>query len=214
MRLVVIGAAVACLLNSSPAWPQSTAELLRQYETLNGKCRGGSGDNPLTTTYCKQRDELFEVLGRRGWCYGEAGQAGYEKKWHECAPKAQAKEQIPAMPGNVSSCVSAIDDIQRAFALAFVASICQIRSERFFVTIRDARQDTFGRVPQCLLAAKNEGAALEVELARTYQDEQSRVGFVQANNNTLGPACRTLAARRDLLARLDAVYGQVTLNRR
>ena len=59
--------------------------LLDKESVLNGKCRGGSGDDPGTAAYCDQRDAVFNELKAKGWCYGEEGQAQYQKAWHPCA---------------------------------------------------------------------------------------------------------------------------------
>lgn len=58
--------------------------LLQLVEMANGLCRGGSGDRPETEIACQVRDDLVRRLRDVGWCYGEAGQAGYQMRWHRC----------------------------------------------------------------------------------------------------------------------------------
>lgn len=61
------------------------AELFRKYDTLNSKCRGGSGDVAAMTAACKERDRHFRVMESKGWCWGPKSAAEYQKKWQRCA---------------------------------------------------------------------------------------------------------------------------------
>jgi hypothetical protein len=60
------------------------SKLLKQERDANGKCRGGSGNDPQTFAACKSRDALVVKLNKLGWCYGKYNQAGFEMSWHQC----------------------------------------------------------------------------------------------------------------------------------
>jgi hypothetical protein len=62
----------------------TTSSLVKRWYEANGFCRGGSGDNPETLAWCEARDGLEAVLRARGMCFGKAGQASYQMKWHKC----------------------------------------------------------------------------------------------------------------------------------
>jgi hypothetical protein len=82
------------LLYCGPCLPQAQAgsvapsseikALLATWDTLNGRCRGGSGDDQNTLDACDEREKIAGQLTARGWCYGEPGQAGYQMVWHPC----------------------------------------------------------------------------------------------------------------------------------
>ncbi len=59
-------------------------QLLRDWRTLNGACRGGHGDNPATLVACDRRDAVDRQLAAAGWCYGRPGDAGYQRDWRPC----------------------------------------------------------------------------------------------------------------------------------
>lgn len=59
--------------------------IIEKYNNLNGKCRGGSGDDPNTIKACDERDLVVAKLKESGWCFGKEGQAEYEMEWHQCS---------------------------------------------------------------------------------------------------------------------------------
>jgi hypothetical protein len=76
--------------------------LLAREKRLNDRCRGDSGDNPKTQTFCDERDKAVEQLEAKGWCWGPAGAAEYEKTWRQCPDgeldqeREEAKSARPA----------------------------------------------------------------------------------------------------------------------
>ena len=62
-------------------------ELINKETALNGKCRGGHGDNPETWKACDERDKIIAQLKSKGWCYGHNGQMEYERTWQQCHPE-------------------------------------------------------------------------------------------------------------------------------
>ncbi|CAB3627790.1 hypothetical protein LMG26845_00491 [Achromobacter insuavis] len=69
------------------ARPRAQMEgMLNEADRLNGECRGGLPANPRTSEACSDRDLLMTQIERAGWCWGHAGEAGYQRKWVECRP--------------------------------------------------------------------------------------------------------------------------------
>jgi hypothetical protein len=66
--------------------PADVQQLIEKSETLNDKCRGGSGNNPSTMKACDQRDKLLENIEKKGWCYGSYNRddARYNYRWLPC----------------------------------------------------------------------------------------------------------------------------------
>ena len=64
--------------------PPDVKALLDKEAGLNDRCRGGSSDDPQTQKYCDQRDEAFNQLKLKGWCYGPDEAPGYQKSWRQC----------------------------------------------------------------------------------------------------------------------------------
>ena len=59
---------------------------MTQWNDLNVRCRGGSGDDPATQEACVQREALYPRIVALGWCHGRDGEFGYEAQWHRCGP--------------------------------------------------------------------------------------------------------------------------------
>ncbi|MBF0185431.1 MAG: DUF1311 domain-containing protein [Magnetococcales bacterium] len=78
-------AALQQLLHSNSEPSQEVARMIARYDTLNDQCRGGSGDDPATLRACDARDQLFQQIRQKQWCYGRDDQAGYQKQWQPCA---------------------------------------------------------------------------------------------------------------------------------
>jgi hypothetical protein len=77
------------------AVPPDIAPLLERERWLNGKCRGGSGDDPATADYCAVRDKAVEQLQAKGWCWGPAKQVETLKEWRPCAASSgRAPEKV------------------------------------------------------------------------------------------------------------------------
>ena len=64
--------------------PKDVALLIAQAETLNDKCRGGSGDDPATEKACGERDVVFRKIKAKNWCWGHDGQVGADRTWERC----------------------------------------------------------------------------------------------------------------------------------
>lgn len=60
--------------------------LIEKSETLDDKCRGGSGNNPSTMKACDQRDKVIASIEKKGWCFGSLNRddAGYNYRWIPC----------------------------------------------------------------------------------------------------------------------------------
>jgi hypothetical protein len=61
------------------------AGALARWQELNGRCRGGSGNDEETWRACDLREYIYPALVSGGWCYGREGDAGYQMEWHRCA---------------------------------------------------------------------------------------------------------------------------------
>lgn len=84
---ISFGASLLLLgLIADPAGAQAPRgdELVAIHRTLNGMCRGWSGDDPHTQEVCEVRDRVGAVLKQTGHCYGRRGQAGAQMSWHRC----------------------------------------------------------------------------------------------------------------------------------
>lgn len=173
-------------------------DLLKRFESLNGKCRGGSGDDPATKAACDSRDATFSNLQARGWCWGKpTDQYESEKSWYFCGGSATEA------PG--SKCIAAVDPYVRAVAIAFAGRICSLRSEVYLVTFKRALSMA-SNAAGCT-GTKDE----EAQRDRIFGNELSRNGL---DLNDLASTCRTLRATPALLNDLDAQYGRITNNYR
>jgi len=66
---------------SQSATNPTTTELIRKWNEINSKCRGGSGDAPDTWKACDERNKLTNEITRLGYTYGCDGDAGYQSYW-------------------------------------------------------------------------------------------------------------------------------------
>lgn len=66
--------------------PKEVQKLIEQVETLNDKCRGGSGDDPATIKACDTRDQLAEKVEKKGYCYGALNKdaSANQYRWLPC----------------------------------------------------------------------------------------------------------------------------------
>ena len=71
-------------LLATNTYAQTVSDLLKREATLNGTCRGGSGDSPATQKACEERDRIGKQLEAQGWCYGPQSVPQYQKKWGPC----------------------------------------------------------------------------------------------------------------------------------
>ncbi len=69
--------------------PGDAQSLLQRFEQLNGRCRGGSGNDPATWAACDERERLGPRLNALGWCFGREGEMGAEMQWHRCGPNSR-----------------------------------------------------------------------------------------------------------------------------
>lgn len=69
---------------ASDSPPKEVAQLIAQEETLNDKCRGGSGDDPATLKACDERDVIFRKIKAKNWCWGHDDQIGADRTWERC----------------------------------------------------------------------------------------------------------------------------------
>lgn len=71
------------LADSYPSKDIATAE------SLNDKCRNGSGYIRETMKFCTDRDALMASLKKRGWCYGNDSQSMHQRQWERCGSQKQ-----------------------------------------------------------------------------------------------------------------------------
>ncbi|WP_186216268.1 hypothetical protein [Burkholderia gladioli] len=64
--------------------PDGVAQLVAEYEGLNEKCRGGSGDASETQDVCASRDTKYTYIKASGWCWGHKNDIGADRKWVMC----------------------------------------------------------------------------------------------------------------------------------
>jgi len=60
--------AVFAILSLSPAYA-GTSDLVKKYDALDVKCRGGHGDNPATMRACDKRDAIGRKLEKAHCVY-------------------------------------------------------------------------------------------------------------------------------------------------
>ena len=162
--------------------PPDIAPLLERERWLDGKCRGGSGDDPATADYCAVRDRAVEQLQAKGWCWGPPEQIEALKDWRPC--------KVASGP---AACVASIDRHQRAVAIAFVATICQLRSDRYLALFRQARDSAYFAAPSCTQLSAAESSQVDAEMARIVVDEQSKIGLREGElSRTFAQACQVL----------------------
>ncbi len=70
---------------ASDTLPKDVTLLIAQAETLNDKCRGGSGDDPATEKACGERDVVFRKIKAKNWCWGHDGQVSADRTWERCS---------------------------------------------------------------------------------------------------------------------------------
>lgn len=73
--------------------PKSAKSMIADWSDLNGRCRGGSGNDPRTMSACDDRDALSANLDATGWCHGKVGEWVGDAKWHRCT--AQSCQRQP-----------------------------------------------------------------------------------------------------------------------
>jgi hypothetical protein len=74
----------AAITTYTDGFNTDSGELLNLWHDANGRCRGGSGDDPKTLGACGEREEYDAILVGRGWCYGEEQEFGYQMFWAPC----------------------------------------------------------------------------------------------------------------------------------
>lgn len=63
---------------------QHAQSLINLAEELNGKCRGGPGDQALTHEYCSERDSVIDELKQAGWCPPKTDPNDAAVSWRKC----------------------------------------------------------------------------------------------------------------------------------
>jgi hypothetical protein len=72
------------------------------------------------------------------------------KEWRPCK----------VVPGP-AACVGSIDKYQRAVAIAFVATICQLRSDRYLALFKQARDSAYFSAPSCAQLSTAENSQVD-----------------------------------------------------
>ncbi|QDM41462.1 hypothetical protein [Altererythrobacter sp. TH136] len=76
------------------AFSSEEKKLIETWQDLNGRCRGGSGDDPQTMTACDERDgPVAAQLADANICYGREGEYGYQMELHRCGPDSTRFER-------------------------------------------------------------------------------------------------------------------------
>lgn len=71
---------------------KSAKIMIAEWDELNGRCRGGSGDDARTWSACDARDALGEEIDSAGWCLGKIGEWVGDAKWHQCTEDSCARQ--------------------------------------------------------------------------------------------------------------------------
>lgn len=85
MRKWIVVALVA--LFSTGPHAQTVERLIRDWQAANTTCRGSS-DPSVSDPACDRRERLTLELEKLGWCYGNQGDYGYQKKWGKCTQRS------------------------------------------------------------------------------------------------------------------------------
>lgn len=187
--------------NAQTSGPDAAA-LISSVGALNRECRGVSGPN--TQRSCDQRERVYEALRQKGWCWGRPEQAEYQKWWTPCGGGRSAalllyeNDLIP---------------LQRAFAVAYVASLCRLRSEGYLRTFYEIRQSAFEAEQARGRLSQEEWARASDNLNTIYQAAERETGFRRADANTLTATCASLPTDPNL-RKLDDAYQKIIAGRR
>jgi hypothetical protein len=76
-----------------PEAPAPVQKLIDQEDELNDRCRGGSGDDPNTLVVCDRRDQLYQQIKAKGWCWGHDLQIEVDKQWEPCQLDAPSPDK-------------------------------------------------------------------------------------------------------------------------
>lgn len=172
----------AVLTARAQSAPPDIVPLLERERWLNDRCRGGSADDPATADYCAVRDRADEELKALGWCWGPPEQIEALKEWHPC--------KVASGP---AACVATIDRHQRAVAIALVATICQLRGDRYLALFKQARDSAYFSAPSCVQLSAAESSQVDAEMVRIVVDEQSKIGLREGElSRTYAHACEVL----------------------
>lgn len=71
---------------------KSAKTMIAEWDELNDRCRGGSGDDARTWSACDARDALGEKIDSAGWCQGKIGEWVGDAKWHRCTEDSCARQ--------------------------------------------------------------------------------------------------------------------------
>jgi hypothetical protein len=113
---------------------------------------------------------------------GPAGANRGPKEWHPC--------KVASGP---AACVATIDRHQRAVAIAVVATICQLRGDRYPALFKQARDSAYFPAPSCAQLSAAESSQVDAEMVRIIVDEQSKIGLREGElSRTFAHACQVL----------------------
>jgi hypothetical protein len=114
---------------------------------------------------------------------------------------AQSNAQLSSAVGE---CVSRFEPFERAEALAYVASMCQVRGEDYSLQFDSVQQ--MERPYACSKLTPADKKIANAALLDVHRSEQAKIGFQQNVPSTLGPACARLRADPDVLTPTDRFY--------
>ena len=88
MLAVIFSLPITIYLSTQSKLTKDQQYLIEQYHEKNNQCRGGDPYADSTWEFCRHRDSLVIALVESGLCFGEDGQAEYQRVWQDC-PKGK-----------------------------------------------------------------------------------------------------------------------------
>lgn len=199
---------------------ETDEELIQDVSDLNDKCRDG-----WILDFCRKRDNVYSELTKRGWCYGTPEQAEYQKNWQLCnnlnvndkntkkeensdtyyiaqvvgLEPTLTKDEVNSISQNLLSYETKIRPAQKNIALAYAASICNIRSNNWYNIFHVAYIMYDTDLSNLFHLTKDEENNAHVLFERHFQDDIA------------GVTCRSLL-NSSTMEQLDEIESKLTGN--
>lgn len=96
LGIAIVGTAALILWSSGSidgSTSPSPAQLVNSFNDLDGKCRGGSGDDRIVIAACEDRDKSSLALEKIGWCYSSSSEV-LASGWAKCDPESYASNAV------------------------------------------------------------------------------------------------------------------------
>lgn len=169
-------------------------QLILRIQTLDGICR--SGATPTSQKSCDEREALLSKLHTKGWCWGREDQMKWERQWEPC-DGGRSPDLLTYVTGQAN--------LQRWFAVAYVASLCRMRSDAYLRTFSEARYESMERERSLRRLSEADWARVADDMNTVYLLAEIHTGFDRSKPTTLTTACQALP-NDPLLRRMDAIY--------